>query len=63
MKTLEDLKRTLRTDICEWCPVYVPDEPCTRETRGENNAMCNKAKDERAEYIWKVFCDPRLQRQ
>lgn len=63
MKTLEDLKRTLRTDICQWCPVYEPDEPCTVETRGPNNAMCNKAKDERAEYIWKVFCDHRLQCQ
>lgn len=62
MKTLEDLKRTLRTDICEWCPIYEPDEPCTRETRGENNAMCQKAKDERAEYVWREFCEPRLQR-
>ena len=63
MKTLEDLKRTLRSDICEWCPIYTPDEPCTIETRGPNTDMCQKAKDERAEYIWKEFCAPRLQQQ
>lgn len=61
MKTLEDLKRTLRTDICEWCPIYEPDEPCLAEERGPHDAMCHHAKDARAEYIWKEFCEPRLQ--
>ena len=56
MKTLDDLKRILRNDICTWCPLGEKDEPCTREERGENNAMCNVAKDSRAEEIWKQFC-------
>lgn len=56
MKTLDDLKRTLRTDICQWCPIYTDEHPCTREERGEGDAMCNVAKDERAQYVWENFC-------
>ena len=61
MKTLEDLKKVLRSSICEWCPLGEKDEPCTVETRGPNGMMCEVAKDNRAEFIWEKFCAPRLQ--
>ena len=61
-KTLSELKLVLRSAICEWCPLGDSDEPCTVDTRGPNAAMCEEAKDKRAEYIWENFCDPRLQR-
>ena len=52
MKTLEELKRVLRKPICDFCPLGEKDEPCTLEERGPNSAMCDTAKDNRAEYIW-----------
>lgn len=52
-KTLEELKRTLRIQICEWRPLgdakFQPWQPCSVKN-------CDKAIDKKAEYIWETFC-------
>lgn len=54
--TLEELKKVLRHDICAWCE-FADDKSCV-EFREIHPDACARAKDARAEDIYRRFIEP-----